>query len=88
MAIARRYGLNLEADERPELTGKDKRHLSKELKESRKGTSDRMKRYLDKDQMKEFKQFQEVQVENMRQRAEATGQEQEARQEEETQQED
>ena len=59
VAIARRYGLDGNPEVLENLSRKDKRNLRKELKESREETEDRMKRYLDKEQFKEFKAIQE-----------------------------
>lgn len=64
VAIAQRYGIDQEGGVE-NLTNKDKRHLRKELKESRKNTEDRMERYLDKEQMKTFEDFQEQQRDQM-----------------------
>ena len=58
VAIAKKYGLEQPGDF-DAMSGKDKRRLGKELKKNRKDTQERMERYLDKDQMKEFKAIQE-----------------------------
>lgn len=59
MAIAERYGLDGDPATFSELEGSDKRAMRRELKDCRKDTAKRMKRYLDKDQYKEFKALQE-----------------------------
>ena len=70
VAIAQRYGLDQEGA-MDNLSNKDKRQMRKELKESRKNTEERMERYLDKEQMKAFKQFQEEQRDQMMARLES-----------------
>lgn len=57
VAIAKRYGLEDGGVEA--LEGKEKRALKREIKSSRKFAEQRMKRFLSKDQMKEFKALQE-----------------------------
>lgn len=59
VAIARRYGLDGDPAAFEALEGKQKRAMKRALKDSRKNTARRMKRYLDKDQYKEFKRVQE-----------------------------
>ena len=59
IAIARRYGLDGTLETIEGLDRKQKKRLEKDLKQSRKDTAERMKRYLDKDQYKAFKQLQE-----------------------------
>lgn len=59
VAIIRRYGLNGGAEAIAALEGAEKRAMKRELKDTRKETEKRMKRYLDKDQYKEFKAIQE-----------------------------
>jgi hypothetical protein len=59
VAIARRYGLDGELETLAELEGSEKRAAKRELKQCRKDVEKRMKRYLDKDQYKEFKAIQE-----------------------------
>lgn len=59
VAITRRYGLTGDMDMLEPLEGSEKRALKRELKDSRKDTEKRMKRYLDKDQFKAFKALQE-----------------------------
>lgn len=60
MAIAERYGLDGDRETLTELEGSDKRAMRRELKACRKDTEKRMKRYLDKEQYKEFKAVQEA----------------------------
>ena len=71
IAIARKYGLDGSGEALAELSGKDKRAMRRELKDSRKTTEERMERYLDKDQMKEFEAFQEEIYDDMLARMEA-----------------
>ncbi len=59
VAIARRYGLDGEMETLADLEGSEKRAAKRELKQCRKDVEKRMKRYLDKDQYKEFKAIQE-----------------------------
>ncbi len=59
VAIIRRYGLDGGAEAIAALEGSEKRAMKRELKDSRKSTEKRMKRYLDKEQFKEFKAIQE-----------------------------
>lgn len=59
VAIIQRYGLDGSTDTLEPLEGSEKRAAKRELKESRKDTEKRMKRYLDKAQYKEFKEIQE-----------------------------
>lgn len=59
VAIIHRYGLDGSTDTLEPLEGSEKRAAKRELKESRKDTEKRMKRYLDKAQYKEFKELQE-----------------------------
>jgi len=59
VAIAQKYGLAGPDDPPPTLDAKQRKELEKELKLSRKTTEDRMERYLDKDQMKQFEAFQD-----------------------------
>ena len=59
VAIARRYGLDGDIESLGELEGSDKRAAKRELKQCRKDVEKRMKRYLDKEQYKEFKAIQE-----------------------------
>lgn len=59
VAIARRYGLDGTFESIEALDRKDKKRMEKDLKRNRKDTAERMKRYLDKDQYKAFKQLQE-----------------------------
>lgn len=58
IAIGRKYGLD-GGDSSEPLSSKEKRQMRRELKSNRKATANRMERYLDKDQMKEFKRVQE-----------------------------
>lgn len=59
VAIIRRYGLDGGPEAIAALEGAEKRAMKRELKDSRKSTEKRMKRYLDKEQYKEFKAIQE-----------------------------
>ncbi len=59
VAIIRRYGLDGGPEAIAALEGADKRAMKRELKDNRKNTEKRMKRYLSKDQYKEFKVIQE-----------------------------
>mgnify|MGYP000283048714 CR=1 FL=1 len=59
VAIARRYGLDGTFESIEAMDSKDKKRMEKDLKRNRKDTADRMKRYLDKDQYKAFKELQE-----------------------------
>ncbi len=59
VAIARRYGLDGELESLADLEGSEKRAAKRELKQCRKDVEKRMKRYLDKEQYKEFKAIQE-----------------------------
>ena len=59
VAIIRRYGLDGGAEAIAALEGAEKRAMKRELKDSRKNTEKRMKRYLSKEQYKEFKAIQE-----------------------------
>ncbi|MEE4174661.1 MAG: hypothetical protein V2I57_10460 [Xanthomonadales bacterium] len=59
VAIIRRYGLDGGVEAIAALEGAEKRAMKRELKDTRKETEKRMKRYLDKDQYKEFKAIQE-----------------------------
>ncbi|KAA9131332.1 hypothetical protein F3N42_08395 [Marinihelvus fidelis] len=59
IAIARRYGLDGTLESIESMDRKQKRRLEKDLKQSRKDTTERMKRFLDKDQYKAFKALQE-----------------------------
>jgi C-terminal processing protease CtpA/Prc len=61
VAIVQRYGLDGTTVRFEDLSGKDQRRMRKDLKESLKNTEDRMERYLDKEQMKTFEEFQERQ---------------------------
>ncbi len=73
VAIARRYGLDETGSNYQALENKEKRRMQKDMKESRKNTAERMERYLDKDQMKAFKAFQEEQRDKMLARLEQSG---------------
>lgn len=66
LAIAQRYGLDGQGEAYDQLSGKEKRQMRGELKENRKATTDRMERYLTKDQMKVFKEIQEEHRDQMR----------------------
>lgn len=59
IAIVRRYGLDGSEQRLEPLEGSEKRAAKRELKDSRKDMEKRMKRYLDKDQFKAFKEVQE-----------------------------
>jgi hypothetical protein len=59
VAIIRRYGLDGGPEAIAALEGAEKRAMKRELKDSRKSTEKRMKRFLDKEQFKEFKAIQE-----------------------------
>jgi hypothetical protein len=59
VAIIRRYGLDGGPEAIAALEGSEKRAMKRELKDSRKSTEKRMKRFLDKEQFKEFKAIQE-----------------------------
>lgn len=59
VAIARRYGFDGTFDHYQAMDRKQKKQLAKDLKDSRKNTAERMKRYLDKDQYKAFEALQE-----------------------------
>ena len=59
VAIIRRYGLDGGPEAIAALEGAEKRAMRRELKDTRKETEKRMKRYLDKEQYKEFKVIQE-----------------------------
>lgn len=59
VAIARRYGLEGDLETITELEGSEKRAAKRELKQCRKDVEKRMKRYLDKEQLREFKAIQE-----------------------------
>ena len=71
VAIAQRYGIDAEGG-LESLSNKDKRRMMKAMKESRKSTADRMERYLDKDQMKAFEDYQEQKRDEMLARLEAS----------------
>lgn len=60
IAIAQQHGVD-EIDDWSQLDRKAKRELSKDMKESRKNTAERMERYLTKDQMKAFEDYQDEQ---------------------------
>lgn len=60
IAIAQQHGVD-EMDDWSQLDRKAKRELSKDMKESRKNTAERMERYLTKDQMKAFEDYQDEQ---------------------------
>jgi hypothetical protein len=70
VAIAHRYGLDGEIESLAELEGREKRAAKRELKQCRKNVEKRMKRYLDKEQFKEFKAIQEEIHEEMMARIE------------------
>jgi hypothetical protein len=59
VAIIRRYGLDGGPEAIAALEGAEKRAMKRELKDNRKNTEKRMKRYLNKEQYKEFKTIQE-----------------------------
>lgn len=59
VAIARRYGLDGETFTADTLDDDQFKAMRKDLKECRKNTEKRMKRYLDKEQYKTFKAVQE-----------------------------
>jgi len=59
VAITRRYGLDQGPEALEALEGSERRAMKRELKDCRKDTEKRMKRYLDKEQYKEFKAVQE-----------------------------
>lgn len=59
VAIINRYGLNRDDVTLDTLERSEKRAMRRELKDCRKNTEKRMKRYLDKDQYKEFKAIQD-----------------------------
>lgn len=59
VAIIRRYSLDGGPEAIAALEGAEKRAMRRELKDTRKETEKRMKRYLDKQQYKEFKAIQE-----------------------------
>jgi len=61
VAIARRYGAEGGMELIQPLDGSEKRAMKRELKDSRKDTEKRMKRYLDKEQMKAFEAVQDEQ---------------------------
>lgn len=65
VSIIQRYGLNENGTRAEPLEGKDKRAAKRELKSSRKDTEKRMKRYLDKQQYKAFKAYQETLYDNI-----------------------
>lgn len=65
IAIAKKYGLDTENTNLDELSSRDQRRMRRDLKNVRKSTEKRMDRYLDKDQMKEFKAIQEDIHENI-----------------------
>jgi Spy/CpxP family protein refolding chaperone len=71
LAIAQRYGLDGGGEAYQSLERKQKRQLKKELKASREGAEDRMKRFLDKEQFKEFKAVQESIYDEFLSRAQA-----------------
>ena len=50
------------------MSSKDKRKMSRELKDSRKATVERMERFLAKEQMKEFKAIQREREEALKER--------------------
>lgn len=60
LAVIRRYDLDDSEARSEPLEGSEKRAAKRELKESRKDLEKRMKRYLDKEQYKAFKDRQEV----------------------------
>ena len=70
LAIAQRYGLEGQGDW-SNLERKEKRQLAKDMKNSRKATAERMERYLDKEQMKAFKAYQEEKRDQMLARLES-----------------
>ncbi len=60
LAIIRRYDLEDSAAREEPLNGSEKRAAKRELKNSQEDLEKRMKRYLDKEQYKSFKDSQEV----------------------------
>ncbi len=58
LAISKKFHLD-EISDIEELSSKQQRSMRKELKRSRKSTAERMERYLDKEQMKNFEALQE-----------------------------
>lgn len=58
IAIARRYGLD-DTEALASLDRKQRRAMQRDLKDARKFTRDRMKRYLDKEQFKRFEAYQD-----------------------------
>jgi hypothetical protein len=71
VAITRRYGLDGDTVTADSLDDDQVKAMRKDLKECRKNTEKRMKRYLDKEQYKEFKAVQEALHEELLARAEA-----------------
>ena len=71
VAIARRYGLDGDTVNLEELENADKKAMRRELKECGETAEKRMKRYLDKEQFKEFKAIQEEIHEELLARLEA-----------------
>ena len=71
VAIINRYGLNGDDVTLENLERSDKRAMRRELKDCRKNAEKRMKRYLDKDQYKEFKAIQDEIHEELLSRIEA-----------------
>lgn len=71
VAITRRYGLDDETVTVADLEDDQVKAMRKDLKECRKNTEKRMKRYLDKEQFKAFKSMQEEIHEEMLARAES-----------------
>lgn len=59
LAIINRYGLNGEGVSLDNLERADKRAVRRELKDCQENAEKRMKRYLDKEQYKEFKSIQD-----------------------------
>jgi hypothetical protein len=59
VAIANRYGVGPGGVPLEALDKKQQKEMARELKDSRKETLQRMKRYLDKDKYQEFKTIQE-----------------------------
>jgi hypothetical protein len=59
VALAKRFELDGSPESLAALTSQEKKSIKRELKSSRKFAEDRMERYLDKEQMKQFEQVQE-----------------------------
>lgn len=66
VGIAQRHGLTPGSAGYSSLDSKQQRSLERALKDSRKTTAERMERFLDKQQLKQFKAFQKSRADSWR----------------------